>query len=93
MAESYDLDLQAESIWALANAVTCGSSQNVRDMFMSEEGAIVNIFLTTGLKLQEQRLILNILEALNRLLDTDIEFDFIGNDLAVTSYMNHFDAE
>jgi hypothetical protein len=92
LASSHDLDLQAESVWTLANAVTCGSSRNARDMFLSEEGAIISILLN-GLKLKEQRLILNVLEALSTLLHTDIEFDFIGHDLAVTSHMNHLEAE
>lgn len=50
LAMSPNLNLQQESLWVLCNSITCGSHNEIRDLFLIENGEVVNV-LIKGLKL------------------------------------------
>ena len=71
---SANLDIQEEALWALANAVTSGSPDTVREAFLhdftdseSTHGRVVFVFLK-GLHVKTSRLVLNLIESLHKLL-------------------------
>lgn len=93
MAKSDNLNIQAEAFWTLANAITCATATESREIFMIENGEIVNVLLKNGVRMKEQRLVLNILDALLRLVESDSKFNLTGHDQSVTNYMIEIDAK
>jgi len=79
----------------LCNAITCGDDQIARDAFLTEStqetGEIIPILLK-GLKCHSSRLVLNILQALLRLLNTDTTFNVQGQQNSVYNKMVESDA-
>jgi hypothetical protein len=57
-------------LWVLVNSVSCGSSNEVRDLFLIEDGEVIQVLLY-GLKLKSDKLVQEIIGALYSLVKTD----------------------
>jgi hypothetical protein len=66
LGTSPNINLQMESIYVLTNAITCGSVNEVRDLFLIEDGEVVNV-LIKGLKVKDHKLVHEIVISLTRL--------------------------
>ena len=52
-----------------------------------DEGEVVNVFVRNGLKVKNDKLILNSIEALDKLLKTDEDFNCVGQEHSVGKKM------
>lgn len=86
LARSHNIDLMSEALWALTNAITIGSDMVRRAAFLYEHadgnGEVVRV-LVKGLKVKNEKLLENILEALMKLLLTDEIFNVQGMSSSV----------
>lgn len=78
-------NLKLEAAWVLANTITCGSDDDIRALLMIDGGQVINSLLKV-LSLKNYSLLVNIIEALTRLVqlgykieDLELYFDQLKN--------------
>ena len=82
LANSASSDIAAEALWSICNTITCGSLDERRDLFALEHGECVPV-LVNGLSQKSNRLVLNILESLKLLLQSDADLLHEGQERSV----------
>ena len=96
LASSASADVAAEALWSLCNTVTCGGSDERRDLFSLEHGDCVPA-LVGGLSQKpsmiSNKLILNILESLKLLLQQDASLPREGEERSVFAKLAATDIE
>ena len=75
-------DIAAEALWSICNTSTCGGLDERRDLFSLEHGDCVPA-LVNGLSLKSNKLVLNILESLKLLLQSDAALSREGEERSV----------
>ena len=83
---SPNINLQMEALWVLVNSISCGSQNEVRDLFLLEDGEIVNVLLK-GLKLNDHKLVKEIVQSLYKLAKSDEQFGVLNNQESVFEKM------
>jgi len=76
LARSPNIDVRHEALWVICNCISCGGEEEGRALFLRNEGQCIAPMLEglQGHKGREFRLLLGILDALKKLLDTDEHF-------------------
>mmetsp|Transcript_18407 Transcript_18407/g.31481 ORF Transcript_18407/g.31481 Transcript_18407/m.31481 type:complete len:245 (+) Transcript_18407:1242-1976(+) len=91
LTQSYNVDVQQEALWVICNMVTCGKEHVARDVFLAEQNAVIPNLLK-GLRLNESRLVVDILASLHFLLLTDEFFKVMGDENSVYYAMQQHNA-
>lgn len=76
---SPNLDVRKESLWIACNCVT-GSNKEFAEHILTINGGEVIKVISTGLHLQDIRLIRNLMEAMENLLNLDVLNGWIGQE-------------
>jgi importin subunit alpha-1 len=98
LTSSPNLDVREEAFYALTNALTCCKLEALREAFLAnfneaghEHGQVI-FALLQGLKVKTSRLVGHVLEALQRLLDSDQELKLQGHSTSVYHKMRDYEA-
>ena len=70
LAASFNIDHKKEAMWVICNSIT-GSNHHIKEKILHFNNGQVLSVLINGMKLQEARLLKNILEALEELFKLD----------------------
>jgi hypothetical protein len=85
LTKSPNIDLRKESLWVFTNGIT-GCDMMVRKRFLEKYGDELIVSLLQGLYLQDVRLLSNLMEAIEALLQLDEFFDWKKTDNSI-AYM------
>mgnify|MGYP006117738403 FL=1 len=76
--------IKSEALWALCNAInteanTKPQSMSIAERLLAIDNAKIVLRLANGLKMPDERLIAELLQALTRLIDNDLAFERLEN--------------
>jgi hypothetical protein len=76
--------IKSEALWALCNAINTEANAKPQSMSIAErllaiDNAKIVLRLANGLKMPDERLIAELLQALTRLIDNDLAFERLEN--------------
>lgn len=82
LTKSYSIDHRKEAMWVLVNAITTSDVVIIKQIAEFDDGAIIKV-LISGLNFNENRLTMNVLEALENLFKLDRTFGWVQTEKSI----------